>query len=1241
MQSFLCRVMAFVFILNCLLPSPQVWAQTPSQQDMAAAIEKGVEKSVAQQAADSVEQALEALYMAEGVDEIKDAIVNMHNVMDKKYAQDKKEEETRRYREQAMQRGLTQQPDVLYVQRPVAPVPMAKNEVLVRLAKDDVMLDTLVEYIDPFDPEKVNLQNITYASEIFGNSLDAFLMQPDEFTVMQLNSFMPFAQLRTLYRLNKIAPMASSSIQGIMALGSLRITLWKMHTYYTKTGQQDPLLQPQGDQSGAEISFAEGNDQPKRMTVTNAAQSSFKLPSDVYAQINSQFLAELSALKGKDPKEGDAEYQRLLVLADYAVTYAWLTNPQQVVKIVKLFDEGTKRDLKGNVKAGKFLQPYSSVLNAIFTATFENVKYMTPDSGTWNQALSMLKDFSDPEKYSLPTRIFALEAASLLYRSAGSCDAAQAGQAPSYPVFVQCNSGEPNEKLRPVFAKRTVDLYAPLTRTHYIAIDDYGLDSKQMQMLADKLAYIYNGFANDDLKWNAELAKNANVVAVNFKQNGQSFILNGANSIPRVQPANRPYMYQVPNGQVKYVGGFGRNSEGLWVPMELSNGLNAKKVSDEYSGQFFAFVGNAIFWIYGGEIFAWLGTAYRTTKGAMIALPKAVKAARAANKGRRSLAFGVEIQKSVRFANLSRNLTKNGAVMAVDRTVDLNIPGVTPKQNIKIVTNQRALKNQYSRLNPKRWLGLRPPKITRISFQQMQPGFKTVQGTVDVSKTALSGGLKNWDDWRKVRGAFASTEDGVTHVFPKFFDFPTRKAIFQEARLVQTMDQAARNGGLDLWVPVKTPAFTPTAQQPAVSVAGESFLNQASDVTWWNWTRLGQPGNRIAWKDVKEVFITPAVSKEAAKQIMDPATLSNAVKMPLEKITSQQWQQELIGHYFTKMNRQGISRYLLPEYVPNANFWQEAVSNWRFGLPAGKEFLSNTRFWKGWPVIGIEGSGFKSNLIFFGAWGVLDEGLYPLSKSWMANKATEEHAREQQRYADAFDAQKLKEDEAAMSQLAGNSLQNAPQMSALDDVRATQRDQAEGTLITFPIFATRNELIPEGAWGHLPFVSEQDKELYRMSAARIQLNRAMREQTKTIMQKTQAQQAEYEKMMQEQQAQAETYRESAVQAWKDIITQQRQYYWDMLSAKGMETYRKEVDALFQNYWDDVMKVYSTDELPMVQEQKALDVNNQYSEKLMGLLEEARDMEEMLYDKQQKAVEEEEYDLDLDDLLNDGSQVPGN
>ena len=120
-----------------------------------------------------------------------------------------------------------------------------------------------------------------------------------------------------------------------------------------------------------------------------------------------------------------------------------------------------------------------------------------------------------------------------------------------------------------------------------------------------------------------------------------------------------------------------------------------------------------------------------------------------------------------------------------------------------------------------------------------------------------------------------------------------------------------------------------------------------------------------------------------------------------------------------------------------------------------------------------------------------------------------------------------------------------------------------------------------------------------------------------------------------------SYHTSYLFARKDIITQQRQYYWDMLSAKGMETYRKEVDVLFQNYWDDVMKVYSTDELPMVQEQKALDVNSQYSEKLMGLLEEARDMEEMLYDKHQKAVEEEEYDLDLDDLLNDGSQVPGN
>ncbi len=1209
MQSFLCRVMTVVFALNCLAPAPG-WAQAAaaSRENVSAKIQERLGQTVSQQLEDSVAKAAEKLAYAESISEMKQAIVDMHKAMDKKHAAEQQQKRLQEQQKNLEERFVAQRSSTYVAPRanPNAFVKSAKNEVLARLEKDELPLEDLINYIDPFDPSEYKTQNAIYAGEILGNSLDSFIAQPDYETIASLSWFLPSIQLRVMYRLSQLQGKSYSSIDDVMAVGTLRIALWKMHNFYLQTQQPDPIQMEESAASADETYRWERamKDSPVAFFYSSKTDLA-SLPPNLYARIMEQFLSELSALKAKKPAEGSLEYQLMMSLAEYAATYAMLTDPAKIKNIVGLFDEGAKRSLKGKVVAGKFQQPYSAILNNIFTTVFEATKYMAADSAQWDQVITMLADFSNPEKYSVPTRIFALEAASLLYGSPSTCQAGNAS-APKYPVFVRCNSGSSQtaDKYRALFAQRTVDLYAPLTRTHYLSIEDYGLDSKQMQMLADKLAYIYNGFANDDLKMDYSRPRMKNSYALDQGQDGKSLILNDKDSIPRLVPVNRGQQFQLPDGSLKTISGFGRTSDGQWVEMQLKNGLNSKKVSDEYTSQFALFVGNAVFWIYGGEIFALLGTAYRTTKGAMIALPKAVKAAATANKGRRALAFSVEIQKGVRFANLSKTLARNGVTMAAIRTVEKPVSKASRKLPVKtdyapelvdktqFITSQHALKGQYSKWNPKRWVGMKPPQITRFSFQQFTPGFGWQAGTAEVAGTSLSKGVHSWDDWRKLRAGFQSLQDPAQHAFPQFFDYAARKALQQEVRLTQAMTQAAKNGAFNLWVPVKTPVY------------GAATAAESEAVTWWNFTRLGRPGNEVAWEGAHNVLITPTVSSQAARaRALDPTKMPNAVELYAEQIQNGSWQQALIKHYFNEVERKGISKYLLPKYVPNANYWKEVGSNWRFGLSAGRAVGGNTRFWQG----------FKANMIFFTAWAGLDMGTYPFMKSWVAANAAKDQQKEMDKHGDAFDPKKLEADNQA-AQAEQKALKEAGvavndnTMSTFADVSGNTKETSEGALLVFPILSARYYLMPEG-FGKMSFVSEQDAAVLKQMASRIQLNRSLREQNKVRQEK-------YAKMEEEFKAQQR-------EMMKQQLLEDQQMY-EMFFQQFGPAAKNEITALFNDYRNQMMTILDSPQSLEQQYAQITPLQEKFSLKLQQKLEEYMRMSELLQEQKEQEISEEEY-----------------
>lgn len=738
MTTWLCRLMAAVFTLNVLAPTDllaqtrRVYSRLPRlNQTAPVPSTEEIRAQVEEKFQDQVSAAQEKYEEAKGVRELYDAVKNLHSVMNSRAAENQRRQADaakRREMEQAMRDRYAQPADATYVAQTVIPLPKEVfpnfNEFVAKLDNGEMALSDLIQHLDPL--EGGNLMYTVFAAEIFGNSVDA-MGQNEEDKTQEVSDFLLEVQLRAIYRLQELSSNKEHSSTYLMALGSLRLLLLKVNAFFKRAGMPNPLFEAAGSSSSSGSSSKPAPAKQPTMVrvqgldghvmfVARPAKGSSSVKTQapqplfteaMYGKMMNDIMSEIRAYKEQNLSESDSDYSKLLLSSEYAVSYAMDFNPSKVTEMVKLFDQGPKKT--------DFKQQYSGVLNAILTTVYENVKF-TPGDNKHTQAINMFLDFSDPEKYSIPTRIFALEMASLLYAPYSKSTVADFHQpetlvSQNVPQdstanswisrFFTVNTSPVDDKLRPVFAMRTVDIYAPLNRTHYLAIKDYGLDSDQMKELADKLAYIYNGFANDELKMDRTRQHDSRSYVLDRAEDGRTLILNSGTSVPSIRPAGQGQLFQLPDGRLKEVGGFGYSSYGFWVEMNLNNGINSKKRSDEINMSFALFMGEAILWVFGGEI---IGVAWRVTRGAMVALPKAVRAASVANKGRRALSFGIEIKKGVRYANLASTTRLNGITVTATRVEEVRKPAAA--------ASSAAGAGSASAAAPANALRLAPPPVT-------------------------------------------------------------------------------------------------------------------------------------------------------------------------------------------------------------------------------------------------------------------------------------------------------------------------------------------------------------------------------------------------------------------------------------------------------------------------------------------------------------------------------------------------
>ncbi|WP_428039777.1 hypothetical protein [Candidatus Avelusimicrobium fimicolum] len=1129
MQSFFCRVLAVVFALNCVLPTPSAWAQarrpsgqknttgTTARPNVGAAVSQAANKQLPTQINQTrkrFEDRSRTYYQRfQDLDKL-------HQL--KKKEADNQAAEEKRAQEQAfadyqrdVRSGAVMERDATYVApaAPVLPLQRPTNDVLDLLAKDELTLQNMGDFIDPMGNTNDSfLMNTVYAAEALGNTVDYMLQavksgNADKAALEEFNNDLESVYLRMAYREGMLSSLPHESMIRTMAVGSLRIAMLKVHNYLLATQKSDPLVTsqtlPGRGKPYTRTEYVEVMERkpgldgqffivtkrvPKKVT-DYVKQSVSVFPPTHFKETQNKYFKEMAAAAQKGLEPSDEKYQDVVALADYATKYTLLSDPASVGILVKSFDKG--------VKDTDFKADNAPVVNQIIAGIVDEVRQEARGSQKWNNAMQFFKNFSDPKVYSLSTRVIALEAASVLMGN-------QAGKEMSKGEFA----------FRKTFARRAADLYEPLQGSYY---KDYGLDSKQMQALSDKLADIYNQFATEPLKLE-EYTNNGSKPVAGIKgliSPGEKglIIANDPNtSIPAIAPSNQGNMVQNPDGSIRMIYGYIYTSKGRWVEIAQHNGLNKAKVDKENAVAFFWFVGEAVLWVYGGTLIEAASQAFRFARGAMLALPKALNAAAKSNKGRALLTFRVELTKAGRLASYTSKAVNNNVTMAVryietGKAPATTLPskvgeGLAPVVKTKTIaqpgkSSMRFLQNEYSRWNPRRWVGMTPNRqIVGVDFEQVLPGGVVNKGSINFTGrlATLQNGVKDYDMLRLMNHGVQGMQKTEGMMYPWLkLSVPELRAAQAYSRMQGISFDAAKSGGLDGWVNIRMPVYGSDKMPVLASQPGATGV--AMESSWWNITKLGKPGNDLFSTDV---VVAPAMSRTAARTAFDPLSIPGAVKFPAQMLANGQWAEQVGRQYFriANYNNKFLDAFM-PRLVPTKAFTKEFLTNPRFAWSMGKAWLKTSYFVQG----------LKSNLLFFGGLAGADYAVYPFVMWHITNEGQKEVQAEMAspKYGGAYDPDKLKQDEknqeAALAQLKVEGQDyNPKQMDAYETVSGAEKESSEGMFMGSPIIFGREALGKLGVMDNMYVTMPLVKRL-QYQAASVNFNRALGEGNKIKNQK--------------------------------------------------------------------------------------------------------------------------------------------
>lgn len=465
-----------------------------------------------------------------------------------------------------------------------------------------------------------------YAAEIILNTLNS--LSKEEAKDSEVLDLLARIQARAIYRLDHLPDGLNEN--AIMARGTLRTLLNRISVIYNQAGRKDPAV--------------------------NASE------------LARNFLNEARAIKGeKDTKPGTTNYALLKLHMEYAVRYAVLANqPQTLTDLVELFEQDPTRVFPRD----KFETDYLEVLGTIFSGVVETIKLFPIEQDALNAMTTWLVTMAKPAQ-DINTRVLAISASGLLnIDKSKSAFTAEAKETLSNKEKFYKMS----ETQRATIVQYAVDIYASLTNSGPYGMSSYGLDSKQMQTLANDLALSIERLLpvlGREAVWSGE--RN------NFAPAGRASMVSSFDRSAQFSQTGRSVQKPI----------FLTGSDGRLWTIYYDNGLNSRKVDEENSWAFFRFVGESILWAIGIGAIVKVARALSLVRGAVSFLPRAIKAANAAQKGKKWGRFTAQLRKGWKYgASVNSTLARGGAAVQTVRTEKTVVKAADVAANTSATTAQ-------------------------------------------------------------------------------------------------------------------------------------------------------------------------------------------------------------------------------------------------------------------------------------------------------------------------------------------------------------------------------------------------------------------------------------------------------------------------------------------------------------------------------------------------------------------------
>ena len=509
------------------------------------------------------------------------------------------------------------------------------------------------------------------------------------------------------------------------------------------------------------------------------------------------FVKEFKQLREKDPKAGSEDFYNLQLQMEYTTRYFLLTlsnagslhffrGNNASTNVLNIIIDALEKKPSGRF-IGEGYNPtnyetqYSAIIDDFYHTLYETVRGFPTEAGSI--VLDFLEASAGPN-HATDTRVSALAAASLLNRAMNP--------KPVLPGSLEYLARQQEEKeekatnhlafdnriflsdeLRDKLGKYVVDIYEPLVRYNY---EDYGQDSDQMVAMGDMLAYIYEGFLPllvPGEKWEKNNCPGYPSVRRADYENGimlQGLEDNSHGYVTQVRP---PSAMGCQEDEFATGATIVLDSQNRAIGMMKYNYPNKYKVKDEHTALFFRIVGEAVLWIYGGEIIAAGFRAFSCMRGALSALPRAIKAANAVNKGSKWGRFTAKMRQGIRYSTFNSNLARNGVMVSATRTERVRVgantlqaaPEGTPLLTggrtassagtvvteapvtragtgyVTGVTNQPGTRGFFGRVWNK--ITGRTPDVTSYNVAIHRPGMRFAGAELDAASLGLTRGLNS------------------------------------------------------------------------------------------------------------------------------------------------------------------------------------------------------------------------------------------------------------------------------------------------------------------------------------------------------------------------------------------------------------------------------------------------------------------------------------------------------------------